>query len=77
MFNVEPPSWRGDLKIKEDLVEEIARLYGLENIPSKELKFSDEDQEHKTSTFQKIRNKIRKLLVSRGVFETITWSFTD
>ena len=77
IFNVKPPSWRGDLKIKEDLVEEIARLYGLENIPSKELKFSDEDQEHKTSAFQKIRNKIRKLLVSRGVFETITWSFTD
>ena len=27
---VTPPSWRGDIKIKEDLVEEIARLYGLE-----------------------------------------------
>ena len=29
-----PPSWRSDIKIKEDLVEEIARLYGLEKIPS-------------------------------------------
>ena len=27
---VTPPSWRSDIKIKEDLVEEIARLYGLE-----------------------------------------------
>ena len=31
---VTPPSWRSDIKIKEDLVEEIARLYGLEKIPS-------------------------------------------
>ncbi|PWH05123.1 phenylalanine--tRNA ligase subunit beta [Brachybacterium endophyticum] len=31
---VTPPSWRGDLVIREDLIEEIARLVGYEKIPS-------------------------------------------
>ncbi|MFC7457159.1 phenylalanine--tRNA ligase subunit beta [Brachybacterium sp. GCM10030267] len=33
-FGVRPPSWRGDLTLKEDLVEEVARLVGYEKIPS-------------------------------------------
>ncbi|MDR2875376.1 MAG: phenylalanine--tRNA ligase subunit beta, partial [Methylobacillus sp.] len=32
-FLVTPPSWRFDIEIEEDLIEEIARLYGYENIP--------------------------------------------
>ena len=35
MMRVIPPSWRPDIKIKEDLVEEVGRLLGFENIPSK------------------------------------------
>uniref|UniRef100_UPI0035B135AE phenylalanine--tRNA ligase subunit beta n=1 Tax=Dongia sp. TaxID=1977262 RepID=UPI0035B135AE len=33
-FLVTPPSWRFDMEIEEDLIEEIARLYGYDNIPS-------------------------------------------
>ncbi|MFE5776991.1 phenylalanine--tRNA ligase subunit beta [Brachybacterium sp. NPDC056505] len=33
-FRVAPPSWRPDLRIREDLIEEIARLLGYEQIPS-------------------------------------------
>ncbi len=33
-FIVTPPSYRFDLEIEEDLIEEIARLYGFENIPA-------------------------------------------
>ncbi|RFA32710.1 phenylalanine--tRNA ligase subunit beta [Alkalilimnicola ehrlichii] len=32
-WSVRPPSWRFDLALEEDLVEEVARLYGYENIP--------------------------------------------
>ena len=72
-----PPSWRGDIKIKEDLVEEIARLYGLEKIPSIPLDLQNNSNKKKISNIQVLRNKIKKLLVSRNIFEIITWSFTD
>ena len=34
MFLVTPPSYRFDIEIEEDLIEEIARVYGFENIPA-------------------------------------------
>lgn len=33
VFTVTPPSYRFDLTIEEDLIEEVARIYGFENIP--------------------------------------------
>ena len=33
-FLVTPPSYRFDLEIEEDLIEEVARVYGFENIPA-------------------------------------------
>jgi phenylalanyl-tRNA synthetase beta chain len=33
-FTVTPPSFRFDLEIEEDLIEEIARVYGFDNIPA-------------------------------------------
>ena len=34
VFSVTPPSYRFDIEIEEDLIEEIARVYGFENIPA-------------------------------------------
>ncbi len=34
VFEVTPPSYRFDIEIEEDLIEEIARVYGFENIPA-------------------------------------------
>ena len=34
MFAVTPPSYRFDIEIEEDLIEEVARVYGFENIPA-------------------------------------------
>ncbi|MBS91862.1 MAG: phenylalanine--tRNA ligase subunit beta [Rickettsiales bacterium] len=75
-FLVNPPSWRPDLKIKEDLVEEVARLYGYENIPSIEMPISNNNNS-KTNYIQKIRKKIKTLLVSRNISEIISWSFSN
>src|SRR6185312_3872187 len=33
-LSVQPPSWRGDVEGTADLVEEVVRIYGLENVPS-------------------------------------------
>ncbi len=34
VFKVTPPSYRFDIEIEEDLIEEVARIYGFENIPA-------------------------------------------
>ncbi|MEB0165459.1 phenylalanine--tRNA ligase subunit beta, partial [Glaciimonas sp. CA11.2] len=34
IFSVTPPSYRFDIEIEEDLIEEIVRVYGFENIPA-------------------------------------------
>ncbi len=33
-FVVQPPTWRFDLRIEEDLIEELARMHGYDNIPT-------------------------------------------
>ena len=58
-------------------MEEIARLYGLEKIPSIPFDLQNNSNRKKISDIQVLRNKIKKLLVSRNIFEIITWSFTD
>ena len=76
VLNVIPPTWRQDINIPEDLVEEIGRLFGYHNIESKRFqkKVSIAHKKPRTSKNQK---KIKQLLVSRNMFETISWSFTD
>ncbi|AIL33171.1 phenylalanine--tRNA ligase subunit beta [Basilea psittacipulmonis] len=34
VFTVQSPSWRFDIEIEEDLIEEVARIYGFDNIPA-------------------------------------------
>ncbi|MEE2694860.1 MAG: phenylalanine--tRNA ligase subunit beta [Pseudomonadota bacterium] len=73
---VKPPSWRPDISIKEDLVEEMGRLLGYERIPSKPFNLIFNAEVEITSLSQKIRKQIRELLVSRNIMETISWSFS-
>jgi phenylalanyl-tRNA synthetase beta chain len=74
-WQVTPPAWRFDIAIEEDLVEEIARLYGLDNVPE---------------TIQPARATITALtetrvtgdgaadiLVQRGYHEAITYTFVE
>ena len=75
-FLVIPPSWRQDISLKEDLVEEVARLFGYDNIDSTPLNFIKKNYEV-TNIEQKSKKKIREVLVSRGVTETINWSFVN
>ena len=74
-FEVIPPPYRSDLSIEADLIEEVARIYGYNNIPDQNphagLGFHDSQQD---TTY--LRN-IQSLLVHRGYQETITYSFVD
>jgi phenylalanyl-tRNA synthetase beta chain len=74
-WQVTPPSWRFDLRIEEDLIEEVARLYGFDNIPEQN---EVAVQQMAPWTEARIRNeRAADLLVDRGYQEAITYSFTE
>jgi phenylalanyl-tRNA synthetase beta chain len=74
-WTAEPPSWRFDLRIEEDLIEEVARLYGYDRIPAAD---ASTPQVIPTFTEAQVRNeRAADLLVDRGYQEAITYTFTD
>ena len=77
IIEVNPPSWRHDLEIKEDLIEEIARLYGYENLPSTPIDDYDKLKSNITNQSQKLKKTIGRKLASEGLTELKTWSFVD
>jgi phenylalanyl-tRNA synthetase beta chain len=74
-FSVTPPSHRFDLEIEEDLIEEVARLYGYDNIPTRPPKAELAmlpDPERSRSVAE-----LKRTLVEREYFEVISFSFVD
>ncbi|WP_367680333.1 phenylalanine--tRNA ligase subunit beta [Candidatus Fukatsuia anoeciicola] len=69
------PSWRFDMQIQEDLIEEIARIYGYNHIPNIPIK-TDLPMTSRFETYSSFK-RIKILLVDRGYQEAITYSFVD
>lgn len=67
------PSWRHDLTLPEDLVEEVMRLYGYDHIPALPLP-ALKAPEAPTTIPQRHLSTLSHLLASRGFHEVITWS---
>ena len=74
-LKVEVPSWRSDVSLDEDLIEELIRIKGFDNIQLiKPLKNRNQD----TLNFkQKLFHLSQRSLASKGYMEIVTWSFTD
>jgi phenylalanyl-tRNA synthetase beta chain len=72
---VKPPSYRFDIEIEADLLEELVRVYGYNNIPRTRPKYHAAMREMSES--RKPLAQIHKSLVDRGYFEAITYSFVD
>lgn len=64
------PSYRNDIETENDLAEEIARLFGYDNIPKKELNIHSIS--NKKNNFE---DKIHQLLINNGFFEVINNPF--
>ncbi|HEY4512659.1 MAG TPA: phenylalanine--tRNA ligase subunit beta [Candidatus Paceibacterota bacterium] len=71
---VYPESYRKDLNIPEDIVDEVGRLYGYENIRAKLPKI---DTEIETNNALSWTNKTRNFLVSRGYSEISTYTLCN
>jgi phenylalanyl-tRNA synthetase beta chain len=74
-WEVSVPSHRFDVSIEVDLVEEIVRLYGYDNITSQPMVTTV--QPGKINPFDTITTRIASYLSSRGYHETISYSFVD
>ncbi|CNF50185.1 phenylalanine--tRNA ligase subunit beta [Yersinia massiliensis] len=69
------PSWRFDMEIEEDLVEEVARIYGYNNIPDVPIKADLVMTKHREADLS--LKRVKTALVDRGYQEAITYSFVD
>ena len=74
-WEVSVPYWRLDIDIEEDLIEEVARMFGYEKIPAKELK-GEIPQKIDQSLFEFIY-KLKSALAEAGLTEVQTYSFSS
>jgi len=74
-FLVTPPSYRFDLEIEEDLIEEIARLHGYDNIPAPAprgpLSMLPQGEG------QRPVQRVRQALIDRGYQEVVNFAFVE
>ena len=69
------PSFRSDIEGMADLAEEIARIYGYNNIKSTLLENVTPTVGGKNKE-QKVEDKIKEVLISNGLYEALTYTFT-
>lgn len=74
-FRVTPPSYRFDLAIEEDLIEEVARLHGYENIPAMPPRSMLAMLPARESAARD--DDLRRMLVAADYQEVVSYSFVD
>ena len=73
-FICQPPSHRFDMNIAEDLVEEIARIYGYDNIRPRLPEFAVDMSYDDTAD---LTHELKLSLAASGYFEAVSFSFSD
>lgn len=74
-FSVTPPSYRFDIAIEEDLIEEVARVYGYENIQPAPIQARMSMLPNVEA--QRPLAKLRRSMVLRDYQETINYAFVE
>ena len=74
-FDLIAPSWRPDIVQPIDIVEEIVRIKGYDQIKTE---VPEKIRKKQTlNSQQKLFHFLQRSIASKGYYETITWSFTD
>jgi phenylalanyl-tRNA synthetase beta chain len=74
-LSVAVPSWRPDVTVKADLVEEVIRIIGVDEIPSTPLRRPPEVLKPVLTPIQTRTRRAKRTLAARGFVEAMTWSF--
>lgn len=74
-WTVTVPTRRGDITLPEDLIEEVARLYGYDNIPTTLME--GETTQGQLSFSQQIRRTIRHHLMAAGLSEAVSYALVS
>ncbi|NQY33438.1 MAG: phenylalanine--tRNA ligase subunit beta [Alteromonadaceae bacterium] len=75
VWQVRVPAYRFDIKVEVDLIEEVVRIFGYNNIPNVAPKAKLAMREQKEAKLS--LSKLRQTLVNRNYQEAITYSFVD
>jgi phenylalanyl-tRNA synthetase beta chain len=74
-WTIRVPSWRRDVEGVADIVEEIVRIEGIDNVPAVALPRPDGVARPTATPEQKIERVARRTAAARGLNEAVTWSF--
>ncbi len=72
---VTAPYWRSDIRIEDDVIEEVARVVGYDEIPTTAM--ATPIPHHSPKPFQDLRERVRDALAAAGMQEVLTYSLTD
>jgi len=75
-FNITVPSFRPDIEGEADIVEEILRIYGFDQIPLTNIS-DNNNKKNVLSSELKSFYKIKRTIANQGYLEAVTWSFMD
>jgi phenylalanyl-tRNA synthetase beta chain len=70
-----PPSWRPDIAMPVDLVEEVVRLVGVDQVPATPMPRAAGVARPVLTEMQSRTRRVRRVLAARGLVEAVTWSF--
>jgi phenylalanyl-tRNA synthetase beta chain len=76
-YGVIVPSWRPDVTLKADLVEEVMRMAGVDSVPVEPLPRTPGVAPRMLTPAQSRRRLVRRALAVRGLDEAVTWSFVS
>jgi phenylalanyl-tRNA synthetase beta chain len=74
-FLVQPPDWRPDIEIADDVIEDIGRIYGYDKLPTTMLRGVLPEPE--VAPVLELRERLRDLAAATGFQETITYTLSD
>ena len=72
---MDPPYWRSDIAIEDDLVEEVARVVGYDSVPTTMM--STQIPHHKSHPQRDLRESVKDILAASGMQETISYPLTE